>query len=382
MITADELKKQFVARYSHKADGVVRAPGRVNLIGEHTDYNDGFVLPIAIERFTMAAFAFRDDQTVNIASCQQAGNDASFSLAGPIVPGEPKWANYVKGVVARLIETGAPAKGIDILFWSNVPLGGGLSSSASLEVASALAILGGSSAGIDQFELARICQWAENNFAGAPCGIMDQAVSVMAHAGRALLLDCRDGSTRQVKFDDPNIVVLVVDTKVKHDISDGGYALRRDQCYSAAAKLGVSMLRDADDAMLAGKAGDLADKELMRARHVIGEISRTLAAVEAMEACDFGRFGELMYASHESLRGDYEVSCEELDAVVELARPLAGVYGARMTGGGFGGCAVVLVDADKAEAAEQAIGDAFAKRFGHACATFTTHAATGAGPVQ
>jgi len=157
--------------------------------------------------------------------------------------------------------------------------------------------------------------------------------------------------------------------------------LRRDQCYSAAAKLGVSMLRDADEAMLAAKAGELGDKELMRARHVIGEIARTLAAVEAMEASDFGKFGELMYASHESLRGDYEVSCQELDAVVELARPLAGVYGARMTGGGFGGCAVVLVDGDKAAAAEQAISESFAARFGHACATFTTHAAKGAGPA-
>ena len=383
-MSTEALKQAFESRYARPPAGAVQAPGRVNLIGEHTDYNDGFVLPIAIDRRTAAAYAPREDRTVNFASAQ-AAEPASVDLDAPIEPGEPAWANYCTGVAAGLLARGTPLGGADVLFDSNVPIGGGLSSSASLEVAAALALL--ASAGAqrpDDRELALICQKCEHDFAGAPCGIMDQSIAVMGRAGRALLLDCRTGETKQVPFDDPSLVVLVADTRVKHDIADGGYAARREQCYAAAGTLGVKMLRDADEETVraAGEGGTLAGKELMRARHVVGEIARTLQAVEAMQAGDYERFGELMYASHASLRDDYEVSCEELDAVVALAGECEGVYGARMTGGGFGGCAIVLAEADRARAVSEAIAGGFAERFGAPCTIFATRACDGAGAME
>jgi galactokinase len=377
---------------------VVRAPGRVNLIGEHTDYNDGFVLPIAIERQTLAAWSARPDTMVLLRSAQAPGQDAELDLAGDIRPCEPKWANYCRGVAAGLRAYGLMLTGCNLMFDSDVPIGGGLSSSASLEVATAMAMMAaaapavaGARAGAAQSgskvaprELALICQKAEHDFAGAPCGIMDQSIAILGQPGRALLLDCRSGQTRQIPFDDPNVVLLVADTEVKHAISDGDYAARRDQCHAAAAKLHAPALRDVDQARLdqAGRDGVLSGKELMRARHVVGEISRTLRAVEALAAGDYAAFGRLMYGSHESLRDDYEVSCEELDAVVELARPLAGVYGARMTGGGFGGCAIVLARAGRAKAIADAIAAGFGARFGRRCPIFATRAAQGASVVE
>ena len=378
-----ELRKRFTGKYGRAAAGAVRAPGRVNLIGEHTDYNDGFVLPIAIERETVATYSPRADRTIRVASLQQDGLDATFSLDEPIEPGEPKWANYPRGVAAGLLGRCETLTGCDILFDSTVPIGGGLSSSASLELATAFALLAAAGATVDDYELALICQKAEHDYAGTPCGIMDQAISVMGQAGRALLLDCRDGSVRQVKFDDPGISVLVADTQVRHDLTDGGYAARRDQCYAAAAALGVEMLRDADEAAIAAAEADgtLGGKELMRARHVVGEIKRTLDAVEAMEAGDYETFGRLMYGSHASLRDDYEVSCEELDAIVEIARRCDGVFGSRMTGGGFGGCAIVLVGAESAGAVAEAVAAGYADRYGRRCGVFATAAAAGASVI-
>jgi len=412
----EQLKSAFAACFGVKPAGVVRAPGRVNLIGEHTDYNDGFVLPIAIERQTLAAWSARPDTKVLLRSAQAPGQDAELDLAGEIRPGKPKWANYCRGVAAGLRAYGLTLTGCDVMFDSDVPIGGGLSSSASLEVATAMAMMAAAAVGgagavagagaagaaraagdvpavagaaesgskIAPRELALICQKAEHDFAGAPCGIMDQSIAILGQPGSALLLDCRSGETRQIPFDDPDLVLLVADTEVKHAISDGGYAARRDQCHSAAGKLQAPALRDVDQARLdqAGRDGVLSGKELMRARHVVGEISRTLRAVEALAAGDYAAFGRLMYGSHESLRDDYEVSCEELDAVVELARPLAGVYGARMTGGGFGGCAIVLAEAGRAKAIAGAIAVGFAARFGRRCPIFATRAAQGASVVE
>jgi galactokinase len=232
--------------------------------------------------------------------------------------------------------------------------------------------------------LALICQKAEHNFAGAPCGIMDQSIAIMGRAGRALLLDCRDGGTKLIPFDDPDVVLLVANTEVKHAINDGGYAKRRQQCEAAAAKLGVKALRDATPQIIAqaAAAGKLDGKELMRARHVVGEIDRTLQAVGALESDDYDTFGQLMYGSHASLRDDYEVSCEELDEVVELARHCEGVFGARMTGGGFGGCAIILADAQAAGEISRTVGAGFAQRFGRVCPIFATHAADGAGKLE
>lgn len=378
------MKEQFVSTYGSQPSIFVRSPGRVNLIGEHTDYNDGFVLPIAIERQITAAAAPRNDREVRFASVQ-TNTQVDLNLDDAIHPGEPTWANYCRGVAAGLIEAGLELTGADILFSSDLPLGGGLSSSAALEVATALCLLAaaGKPDALSHRDLALLCQKAEHEFAGAPCGIMDQSIVAMGQAGRALLLDCRDGATRYIPFDDPGLVVLVADTKVKHDIADGGYAARRDQCYAAANKLGIKSLRDADATAIAAaeQQGTLSDKQLMRARHVVGEIDRTLKAVEALQAGNYGRFGELMYASHESLRSDYEVSCDELDAVVALARECEGVYGARMTGGGFGGCAIILADTDRANAISQTVTEGFTERFGHACPIFATRAAAGASIV-
>lgn len=366
------------------APRAVRSPGRVNLIGEHTDYNDGFVLPIAIDRQITALVRPRSDRRVRLASTGDAAG-AEVDLDRPIERGQPKWANYCRGVLAGLVERLGPdaLKGAEILFDSTIPLGAGLSSSAALEVATALAALAAAGApeAVPPQELVLLCQKAEHTFAGTPCGIMDQSIVILGQAGHALLLDCRSYETRQVPFDDPNLVLLVCDTQVKHELSDGGYAARRSQCESAAAKLGVRALRDAT-AEQVEQAPDLSEVERKRARHVVGEIDRTVMAVEALEAGRYARFGELMYGSHAALRDDYQVSCEELDAIVEIAGRQRGVFGARMTGGGFGGCAIVLVTADRAEAVTAAIQEGFAERYGRRCPVFATRAAEGASVVR
>jgi galactokinase len=382
-----ELMSRFESLYGHPAVGACSAPGRVNLIGEHTDYNGGFVLPIAIERRTVALYSPREDDVVNFSSLQAGEYGLSVHLGQTIVPMEmPKWANYCKGVLAALREKGLKLRGANLLMDSDVPLGGGLSSSASLEVATAWALLdvAGLQGVLSDGELAALCQKAENVYAGAPCGIMDQSIAVMGQAGQALLLDCRSGQTRHIPFSDPNLVLLVADTQVKHSIGDGGYPARRKQCHDAAAKLGVAMLRDATmpDLELRHQDGTLTAKEFARARHVVGEIARTLSAVEALGAADYQEFGRLMLASHASLRDDFEVSCEELDAIVDAAGGCDGVFGARMTGGGFGGCAIVLVQADYAREAEQTIIRAFERQFGRPCPVFQTRAADGAGPMN
>ena len=381
----DPLKATFESVYGRPATSAVRAPGRVNLIGEHTDYNDGFVLPIAIDRQTVALVAPREDSAIHFTSLQ-SDERGSVDLARAIAPGEPVWANYPKGVAAGLVERGVKLVGCDVLFDSDVPLGGGLSSSASLEVATAMALLqaAGAVRRVADGEIARLCQKAEHEFAGAPCGIMDQSIAVMGQAGRALLLDCRSGETRQIPFDDPGLVVLVADTQVKHDIADGGYAARREQCFAAAKALGVAALRDVDEPVVraAQRDGTLTGKELMRARHVVTEIARTLQAVTALEAGEYAAFGEFLYGSHASLRDDYEVSCEELDAVVDLARGCKGVHGARMTGGGFGGCAIILADATVTDVVTDTVAAGFAERFARPCPVFATRARAGASVLE
>jgi galactokinase len=289
-------------------------------------------------------------------------------------------------VAAGLLAAGVKLIGADVLLDSDVPLGGGLSSSAALEVAAALALLEatGQRGAVAPADLARLCQKAEHDFAGAPCGIMDQSIAVMAQAGRAMLLDCRSGAIRHVPFDDPHVVLLVADTQVKHAIADGGYALRRQQCHQAAAAMGVPALRDANlpAVQSALAAGKLNAQQFKRARHVVGEIARTLQAAELLGDGDYKRFGQLMTASHISLRDDYEVSCEELDALVDTALAVPGVYGARMTGGGFGGCAIILAHVSQAERITQIIQQAFAARFGRVCPIFATPATAGAEPME
>lgn len=384
-MTRHALRRDFQSLYGRAPDGAVRAPGRVNLIGEHTDYNDGFVLPIAINPQTVAVYGRRGDGIVQFASKQADSQTVSVDPAAPIVPAMPAWANYCRGVAAGLLQAGVRLVGTDVLFDSDLPLGGGLSSSAALEVATALALLeaAGARGAVAPADLARLCQKAEHDFAGAPCGIMDQSIAVMAQAGRAMLLDCRSNEVRHVPFDDPDVVLLVADTQVKHAISDGAYALRRQQCHAAAAALGAKALRDVDPPALqsALAAGRLEAQQFKRARHVVREITRTLDAAEALSGGDYKRFGQLMTASHVSLRDDYEVSCDELDALVDTAVGVPGVYGARMTGGGFGGCAIILAHVSQAERITHIVQQAFTARFGRTCAIFATPAAAGAGPL-
>ncbi|MFW6145891.1 MAG: galactokinase [Planctomycetota bacterium] len=359
---------------------VVRAPGRVNLIGEHTDYNDGVVLPIAIEREITAYVRPRADRRVRVRSTGADG-EVRADLDGPLEPGEPRWANYVLGVIEGLRRAGAPLRGADLLIDSTIPTGGGLSSSAALEVATALAmrLAAGDGRGPwpEGMALARLCRRAEHTFAGTPCGIMDQSIVLLGRADHAMLLDCRIGEVRHVPLADPDVVVLVCDTEVSHELSDGGYAARRTQCESAAAKLGVAALRDVTAKQVEACAA-LGGVERRRARHVVGEIARTLEAATALARGDYAAVGRLMDASHASLRDDYAVSCEELDAVVDAAGRCEGVYGARMTGGGFGGCAIILARRDAVAVVADTVASRYEAAYGRRCPIFATRPAAGA----
>ena len=379
----ENIKKEFANSFGRAAKGVFRAPGRVNLIGEHTDYNDGFVLPIAIERCTASAWAPRDDGRCCFVSAQQS-EPVEIDLCEPVKPGKPTWGNYCKGVVAGLLQRGLTLTGVDVFFDSDVPLNAGLSSSASLEVATAVTMLAACEATVPKGELAALCQRAENVFAGAPCGIMDQSISIMGQAGHALLLDCRSLETRQIPFDFPKAVLLVCDTQVSHDIGNGEYPARRAQCEQAAEILGVKALRDTNlDALWQADENKRIDEiQFRRARHVVTEITRTLEAAEVLEQggdSALTEFGQLMNGSHQSMRDDFEISCEELDAIVETAQGRDDVFGARMTGGGFGGCAIVLAKTDSADEITKAIQKDFEAKFGRVCPVFATTPADGAG---
>jgi len=375
---------RFEQIYNRRPTLLVQAPGRVNLIGEHTDYNEGFVLPIAIERQVAGALAPRSDRKVTFTSLQ-VDPPAEIDLDAPITPGEPQWANYCKGVAYGLIERGVPLRGTDILLDSDIPIGSGLSSSAALEVCTGMALLAGCEhiGAVGDRDLALLCQRAENEFANAPCGIMDQTISVMGQPGRALLLDCRDGSIQQIPFDDPGMVLLVADTQVRHEIGGGEYGRRRQCCAEVGRKLGIRALRDTDGAAIdsARRNGILNAVEAKRAKHVVSEIARTLAGVDALKGGDYARFGRLMYESHASLRDDYEVSCDELDAIVESSGRIDVVFGARMTGGGFGGSAIILASRDGSQEIIEAIGTGYRERFGRSCSIFSTRAAAGAGLI-
>lgn len=386
-MTVQTIKDEFRKAFGVAPKGIVAAPGRVNLIGEHTDYNDGFVLPIAIRQRTLAAWASRDDGRIVFASLQQPNKSVETDLCSVIVPGACAWGNYCLGVAGGLVENGVELVGCNILFDSNVPLNAGLSSSASLEVATGVALLAACGGSVEPHLLAKICQHAENTFANAPCGIMDQSISVMGRADHALLLDCRSGETRQIPFDAPNVVLLVVDTQVSHDIGDGGYPARRKQCEETAEILKIPALRDATLQMitLAAETGKINDLQMRRSRHVVTEITRTLAAADLLTSKPDGylkKFGELMFASHASLRDDFEVSCGELDTIVTFATPCPGVFGARMTGGGFGGCAIVLVEANRAESVTRVISDGFEKQYDRCPPIFATHPSAGAMVIE
>ncbi|MEO7269786.1 MAG: galactokinase [Knoellia sp.] len=360
------LTKTFTARFGHAPDGVWSAPGRVNLIGEHTDYNGGLALPIALPHRTRCAASARDDDLLRIHSLQ----DDSFVevLIQDVAPDMPKgWTAYVAGVLWSLRQAGYAVRGLDVIVDGQVPLGAGLSSSAALECSVAAAAsdlfgLGLLGSVHGRSVLAAACQRAENDIAGAPTGGMDQAAAMHATEKHALRLDCRDGTTTQVPFDlsAHDFTLLVTDTRASHALADGQYGARRDSCETAADVLGVEFLGDIDPAGLADALAKLPDDVLRRrTRHVVTEIARVDEVVEALRQGNLAEVGRLFTASHESLRDDYEVSCTELDLVVDTA-VAEGALGVRMTGGGFGGSAIALVPVGDVDRVTAAIAVAFA----------------------
>ncbi|NDC53037.1 MAG: galactokinase [Planctomycetia bacterium] len=357
-------------------DVTVVSPGRVNLIGEHTDYNDGFVLPLAIERGLEIAVRRRTGSTVRLLS-DRGGPAIDIDVGRPLVAGTPCWTRYAAGVIAGFQRLGWTIPGFEALITADLPVGGGLSSSAALEVGIATVIEALCGRALDPVDKALLCQRAEHEFAGVPCGLMDQLAVTCGRRGHALLVDCRSRDVRPVPLGD-EIRILVIDSGVKHALGDGGYATRRRECETAARLLGVKALRDVTPLQLAEAERRLPEPERRRARHVVTENERVLSFVAAAERADWPTAGRLMNASHASLRDAFEVSCRELDLICDAVGDVDGVYGRRMTGGGFGGCAVALVDATRADAVEAAATTACTAALGHPPTMFLTHAAAGA----
>ncbi|PJN36968.1 galactokinase [Streptomyces sp. CB02959] len=350
--------------YGAEPAGTWAAPGRVNLIGEHTDYNDGFVMPLALPHTTIAAAAPRTDGVLRLHSAGAPGGIVTLrtdDLRPPATGGD--WAAYPAGVVWAMREAGLPIGGADLHYTSTVPLGAGLSSSAALEVATALALDDLHGLGLPREELARLAQRAENAYVGVPCGIMDQTAAACCTAGHALFLDTRDLTRRHVPFElaAEGLHLLVVDTRVRHQLGDGAYAERRAGCERGARALGVHALRDIPYEHLPEALDALADDPVVRAlvRHIVTENHRVEQTVAHLDAGRPRAIGPLLTAGHASLRDDFKISCPELDLAVDTANA-AGALGARMTGGGFGGSALVLVEADAAPAVTRALHTAFA----------------------
>jgi galactokinase len=326
------------------------APGRVNLIGEHIDYCDGFVLPFAIDRYIVMAAALNGTQEARVATAL-GGEPAILPLNVKQEVTAPKWANYLRGVFQGFQDRGHHIPGFDAYILSSVPGGAGLSSSAALECCVATLLEGLLDTVLDTKEKALLCQKAEHDFAGVPCGIMDQFASAFGKANRLILIDCQTGEPELVPFENPDLTVLIANTMVHHELSDGGYAARRKNTEDGLAVIGKKSWRDATLSDVETNWDAMGEPVDRRARHVVGEIARTIAAAEALAKNDFEALGPLMAASHDSLRDDFEVSCKELDLMVDIARAIGrngGVIGARMTGGGFGGSTVTLCESSKA----------------------------------
>jgi galactokinase len=369
------IEEKFLETFSAEPDLVAAAPGRVNLIGEHIDYSEGFVLPFAINDRTMVAARKRDDLIVRIASAQRQSKIITVEI-NEVKPGlKGEWERYALGVLWSM----GIKSGVDLMIDGHVPLGAGLSSSAALECAVATAMNHLFDMGFNLEELARLTQKAENQYVEVPCGIMDQSVSLMASRGFALLIDCRDLSTRNIPFDvaSHGLELLIIDTQAHHALTDGGYAERRASCESVAAKLSVKSMRELTLAQLDSARANLSETEYIRARHAITEMKRVLDCVDALGSGDFVKVGQLINESHRSLRDDYTVSCPELDTTVE-ASLAAGALGSRMVGGGFGGSAIALIEASKTSQTIGAIERAFADNKFKAPRFFTSLPSQGA----
>ena len=369
------IEEKFLETFGEEPELTAAAPGRVNLIGEHIDYSEGFVLPFAIKDRTLAAVRKRDDSIVRIASAQRRNKIVTVDIAD-VKPGlKGEWERYALGVLWSMGVT----TGVDIMIDGHVPLGAGLSSSAALECSVATAMNHLFDMGFSLEELARLTQKAENQYVGVPCGIMDQSVSLMATQGFALLLDCRDLSTRNIPFDvaSHGLELLIIDTQAHHALTDGGYAKRRASCESVAAKLSVKSMRELSMAQLDAARDQITETEYIRARHAVSEMKRVLDCVDALSVGDFAKVGELINQSHVSLRDDYTVSCPELDTAVE-ASLAAGAMGSRMVGGGFGGSAIALIQASQTAQTIRAVESAFADKKFKAPRFFTSLPSQGA----
>ncbi|ABU57106.1 galactokinase [Roseiflexus castenholzii] len=381
MLDTGTLRARFQQHYGIHPSVIVRAPGRVNLIGEHTDYNDGFVFPVAIDRATYVAARLRHDQLVRVASSDLNEED-TFAI-DQIERSNRPWHNYIRGVALALRVAGHPLLGADLLIASDVPRGAGLSSSAALEVAVGYAFQVLNNLNILGEELALLAQGAENNFVGVQCGIMDQLIAVLGRADHALLIDCRDLSYRAVPLP-PSVAVVICDSHIPRTLAASAYNQRRQECDMAVQLLrrwypGIRALRDVSEDHLAAHSDALPEPIRSRARHVVRENRRTLQGAEALERGDVVTFGRLMNESHASLRDDYQVSLPDIDILVETAHHLAGCYGSRLTGAGFGGCTVSLVERNEVESFSRDLLRVYHNATGRTATIYVCRASDGVG---
>jgi galactokinase len=358
---------EFESLYGRRPQWMASAPGRLNVIGEFTDYNDGFVLPMALHCRTTIVAAPGVPNRITVRS-RLTGEDLILPISEKFDP-DPlgSWTNYLKGVLAGFLEAGLRPRGFDALIDSDVPVGAGLSSSAALEVAFLTLLEKSCERMLDPIEKALLCQRAEHRYAQVPCGIMDPFIAICGRAGELMLLDCRSREPVWLPFDDSAVTLLVVNTRVKHELATNEYATRREQCRSAARALGVSSLRDVSLDTVLDHGERMESVAFRRARHVVTENARTVQAAQCVREQDWVELGQLLDASHRSLKEDYEVSCHELDLVAEIAHSIGiggGIFGCRMTGGGFGGCAVALIDAARVESIEREIRARYQDRTG------------------
>ncbi|HLK59441.1 MAG TPA: galactokinase [Chthonomonadaceae bacterium] len=384
----NEIERRFMELYGSAPTIVVRAPGRVNLIGEHTDYNDGFVFPAAIDRDVLIAASPRPDRQVR-AFALNFNQSSTFSLQGvqPATDGRERWSNYLRAMAWIFQEEGMSPQGMNCVVLGDVPLGAGLSSSAAMLVASGLAFAAGLGIEVEGVRLALLAQKAEQQFVGVNVGIMDQFISALGQKDHALLIDTRALTYEAVPLPQSGVSIVIADTNKKRGLVDSEYNTRRAECERAVEILqqflpGITALRDVSLAEFEQYADRLPEVICRRARHVISEDDRTLRSVTALKAGDIARFGELMNASHESLKNDYQVSCKELDAMVAAARAIEGVYGARMTGAGFGGCTVSLVRTEAVETFLREVPPRYKQATGLNATIYATTASQGAQRIK